>query len=203
MIAFRLPFVGLFGVVVAAGLFHLLAGFVGEPIKLDRATTVARLPNVRVDSRPLDDRRKPIEKPERTDRPSMPGLPGLVVEGPPAIKGMTGIPKIPRGEIGIGRIGPRLGGGGSDGDAAPLVRVLPQYPPHLRGRNVEGWVRVRFTVAADGTVKDARVVASEPAKDFDTAALAAVSRWRYRPRVENGAPVERVGLETILRFELE
>lgn len=203
MMALRLPIAAVVGAIVSAGLFYLLWSFVGAPIELGRATVVARLPSVRIDSQPIIDRWQPPRKPEQAERPSVPGLPGIDLDGPPEIKGLLGVASIPRTGIAIGGTGPRLGGGGSDGDAAPLVRVLPQYPAHLRGRNVEGWVRVRFTVAADGTVKDARVVAAAPENAFDSAALAAVARWRYRPRVEAGTPVERVGLETILRFELE
>lgn len=201
---FKLPIAGLLGIVAAAALFYLLSSLVGGPLDVERQTThVVRLPGVRADT-PLriHDRRRTV-KPQPADRPSVPALPSLDVGGPREITGMTGIPSFTPGRIAIGGIGPRFGGGGTDGDATPLVRVLPTYPPHLQGREIEGWVRVRFNVAADGTVKDARVVASQPEREFDTAALAAVARWRYRPRVEGGTPVERVGLETILRFELE
>jgi protein TonB len=51
-------------------------------------------------------------------------------------------------------------------------------------------------------VKDAVVVAAEPANVFNEAALAAISRWRYNPRVVNGEAVERVGVQTEIRFEL-
>ena len=54
-----------------------------------------------------------------------------------------------------------------------------------------------------GTVRDAVVVASEPGTIFDDAALKAIARWRYNPRVESGEAVERVGLQTIIRFKLE
>ncbi len=64
-------------------------------------------------------------------------------------------------------------------------------------------MQVRFSVTAAGTVRDAVIVASEPGTIFDEAALKAIARWRYNPRVVNGVAVERVGLQTIIRFELE
>jgi protein TonB len=62
---------------------------------------------------------------------------------------------------------------------------------------------VQFSVTAAGTVRDAAVVASEPGTLFDEAALKAIARWRYNPRVVDGMAVERVGLQTVIRFELE
>ena len=52
-------------------------------------------------------------------------------------------------------------------------------------------------------MKDAVVVAAEPQKLFESAALKAIGRWRYNPKVENGVAVERVGLQTIIRFEID
>ena len=82
---------------------------------------------------------------------------------------------------------------GEDRDAIPIVRVAPEYPPRAIARGIEGWVQVQFTVTTIGTVKDAIVVAAEPRKTFDDAALKAIARWRYNPKVENGVAVERVG----------
>jgi protein TonB len=92
---------------------------------------------------------------------------------------------------------------GVDGDVIPRIRVNPDYPPSAITKNIEGWVRVQFTVTAIGTVKDAIVVGSEPGTVFDDAALKAIARWRYNPRVVNGEAVERVGLQTIIRFTLQ
>jgi periplasmic protein TonB len=92
---------------------------------------------------------------------------------------------------------------GVDRDAAPLVRVDPEYPPRELARGTEGRVLVRFTVTAAGTVRDASVVSSEPRGVFDKAALDAIARWRYNPRVEGGTAVERVGLQAVIRFEVE
>ena len=44
---------------------------------------------------------------------------------------------------------------------------------------------------------------AKPANIFNDAALKAISRWRYNPKVENGQPVERRGVRTIIRFDLE
>jgi protein TonB len=84
-----------------------------------------------------------------------------------------------------------------------MVRPPPDYPPRAAAQNIEGWVQVQFAVTAAGTVRDALIVASEPGTVFDEAALKAIARWRYNPRVVDGAAVERIGLQTIIRFELE
>jgi protein TonB len=92
---------------------------------------------------------------------------------------------------------------GSDRDVIPLVRIAPDYPPRALSRGLEGWVQVQFTITATGTVKDPVVVNAEPKQIFDDAALKAIARWRYNPRVEGGVAVERVGVQTIIRFQLD
>lgn len=93
--------------------------------------------------------------------------------------------------------------GGSDRDTMPLVRINPDYPPRAASRNIEGWVLVRFTITPAGTVKDAVAVQAQPKGYFEEAAVKAVSRWRYNPKVEGGVAVERVGMQVKLSFNLE
>lgn len=71
-----------------------------------------------------------------------------------------------------------------------IAYTPPAYPPRAAARGLEGWVDIEFTVGADGTVRDAAVKAAEPAGTFDRAALNAVERWRYEPRLINGAAVD-------------
>lgn len=92
---------------------------------------------------------------------------------------------------------------GTDRDVIPLVRIAPDYPPRALSRGIEGWVKIEFTIGASGTVRDAKVVAAEPRGIFDEAALKAIARWRYNPRIEGGVAVERVGVQTIIRFEIK
>ena len=79
--------------------------------------------------------------------------------------------------------------------------MAPTYPARARERGTEGWVDLEFTVAKDGTTRDALVRAAEPVGTFDRAALDAVKRWRYEPRVVAGNVVEQ-RVQTRLRFRL-
>lgn len=73
-----------------------------------------------------------------------------------------------------------------------LVRsVNPEYPQRALEQLVSGWVQLEFTVARDGSVKDIIVTGSEPVRTFDSAAIAALRRYRYRPVLVNGAAVEQ------------
>jgi TonB family protein len=58
-------------------------------------------------------------------------------------------------------------------------KVQPTYPELARKMNITGTVKVQVVVAANGTVKDAKVVGGHPV--LATAALDAVKKWRFEP----------------------
>lgn len=58
-------------------------------------------------------------------------------------------------------------------------KVEPVYPALARKMNLSGTVKVEIVVAANGTVKDAKVVGGHPV--LATAALEAVRKWRFEP----------------------
>jgi periplasmic protein TonB len=89
----------------------------------------------------------------------------------------------------------------SDGDYMPIVQVAPQYPPRAADLGMEGFVLLEFTVTSEGTVRDPRVIESSNAI-FDRAATDAVLRFRYRPRVIGGEPVEVPGVRFRITFEI-
>lgn len=70
-------------------------------------------------------------------------------------------------------------------------KVEPDYPLQALERLVSGWVEMEFTVRKDGSVQDVVVVESEPRRTFDTAATAAMRRWRFEPVLRDGQPVEQ------------
>jgi TonB family protein len=59
----------------------------------------------------------------------------------------------------------------------PLKKILPAYPEVLRKMGISGTVRLKVTVAADGSVKDIEVQGGGAI--FAEAASKAVRQWRY------------------------
>ncbi len=54
-----------------------------------------------------------------------------------------------------------------------------------------------MVVNPDGTVRNARVLDAKPKGLFEAAAVQAVLRWKFKPKVVNGAPVEQKGAQKI------
>ncbi|MGE6261600.1 TonB family protein [Aeromonas media] len=82
----------------------------------------------------------------------------------------------------------------------PLQRVEPVYPYRAQQAGIEGSVTLRFSVDAEGRVQDVEVIDAKPKRQFERAAIQAVSKWRYQPRP--GATDKLV--QTInLKFKLE
>jgi len=80
--------------------------------------------------------------------------------------------------------------------------VAPEYPSRALERGTTGWVDIEFTVARDGSTRDATVRGSEPMGVFDRAALESVVRWRYEPRVVDGIVVDQ-RVAARVRFQLK
>jgi TonB family protein len=83
--------------------------------------------------------------------------------------------------------------------AVPVDRQPPAYPDSAG--NAEGTVRLSFKIDADGHVHGASVIDSNPKGVFDSAALAAVGNWIYRPRTVNGKAMEQPDNTILLRFK--
>jgi len=90
----------------------------------------------------------------------------------------------------------------AEGDYLPIVRVAPVYPSRALSRGLEGFVDMSFTVTTTGTVKDPIVLQSTSSL-FERAATRAVLKFKYKPRVVDGVPVEVSGVKTRITFELE
>ncbi|GIX21658.1 MAG: hypothetical protein KatS3mg121_0441 [Gammaproteobacteria bacterium] len=95
------------------------------------------------------------------------------------------------------------GPGPVEGGLLPLIKVQPVYPREALRKGITGYVVLEYTVTAAGTVSDIRVVESSPRGQFERASIAALERFRYKPRVVNGVPVAVSGLRHVFRFELE
>ena len=86
---------------------------------------------------------------------------------------------------------------GFDTDVIPVVRVQPAYPRRAKQAGIEGFVTMEVLIRADGTVTRAKVMESDPPRLFDEAALRAIERWKFRPKIVDGTPVSQRAKQTI------
>ncbi|HET7810367.1 MAG TPA: TonB family protein [Steroidobacteraceae bacterium] len=74
---------------------------------------------------------------------------------------------------------------------ARIEYVAPKFPVSTRNRNISGWVELEFTVRTDGSTGDIVVTNSNPRRTFDSAAVAAIAQWRYKPVMLDGKAVDQ------------
>lgn len=79
----------------------------------------------------------------------------------------------------------------AEGDIIPIVVINPIYPRDAAISGIEGWVRIEFTITETGTVKNPQVVDARPARVFNRAAIRAILKWKFKPRVVDGVAVDR------------
>jgi TonB family protein len=81
-----------------------------------------------------------------------------------------------------------------------IVQRVPAYPEGAKISGVEGDVVMQALISKEGTVK--RVHVTEGDSRLRSAAEEAVYKWRYRPYVLNGRPVE-VATTVTVNFNLD
>jgi len=144
-------------------------------------------------------RRKPPPPPAPPPPPSK-----MKVVAEATSQGMSGM-AIPTLDLSAsvtgGPMAGAMGKGGSaamfDGDLLPLQRIPPTYPRDAARAGVTGWVQLEVTVNADGTVRGAKVTDAKPKGIFEAAAVQAVMRWKFKPKIQDGKPVEQKGSQKI------
>lgn len=82
-----------------------------------------------------------------------------------------------------------------------LYRQAPVYPAAARRRGLEGSVRLRVALDATGAIDAITLIESSGSPLLDTAALAAVRRWRCAPARVDGRAVPTVA-EQRINFQL-
>ena len=90
-----------------------------------------------------------------------------------------------------------------DGDYLPIVKVAAIYPRRAQSRGIEGFVIVEFVVTKTGSVSNAKILEAKPQGVFDRAALDAVAKFKYKPRVVDGIAMEVAGVQNKISFEIE
>lgn len=78
-----------------------------------------------------------------------------------------------------------------------LLKITPKYPRKAVRSGKEGWVKIEFTITEQGAVVDPKVIASKPRRIFDRAALKAIRKWRFRPKIIDGKAIPRRAVQVI------
>jgi protein TonB len=198
--AFRFLAVSLIAATITFGLFWVmqaLVGVAGEMLDA-KPSSIVDFVRLKRDTRP-ETKKREIPKQKKPDQPPPPPQMDFSQNlNPDASAGEI----VPIVDASLGLVAVDLGGGGSDRDVVPLVRVEPRYPMSAKQQGVEGWVELMYTITKLGTVKDIVVTAANPGTVFNRAAIQAVSKWKYNPKIEHGEAVERPRVRQRIKFQL-
>ena len=120
----------------------------------------------------------------------------------------TGIGTGSGSGIGPGEGSGSGGGSGSGNGVRPKVpprlqaAVNPVYPENLRKKSIEGSVRVRIIVAADGSVESVSVSESSGYDEMDDAAVNAAYNYSFAPAEDADGNAVRCAISATVHFEL-
>ncbi|NNM00014.1 MAG: TonB family protein [Gammaproteobacteria bacterium] len=171
--------------------------------QLDESGVVHFLDFVRVEKNQQIKKKevKPRKPPSPEEPPPEPPAPQLDDVNPSAdAMAVSSVPvstEISLDGFGISRLA------AADGEYLPIVKVQPMYPRRALSRGIEGYVIVEFTVTKQGTTRDHLVVEAKPSGIFDKAAIAAAAKFKYKPRVVDGQPIEVPGVRNKITFQIE
>lgn len=187
------------GAVVTIALFYLMQWLIlTDKIALDEDETGRILDFVRVEEeQELQTRDRKPKPPPPPDEPP-PDMPDPTFDSNVESVGMDlgGASMDANLDIQAG------GGFSADGEYLPIVKVAPVYPRRALTRGIEGYVLLEFTVTKSGAVSDPVVVEADPPGIFDRAAIQAALKFKYKPKVVNGEPIDVAGVRNRITFEL-
>ena len=111
-------------------------------------------------------------------------------------------PTVQQSETGVAGEAPESTAISGGGHALTLIkRVVPKYPQASADLQEQGNTAVRIRVDESGSVTDAKVTHSSGSRRLDSAALAAVRKWKYAPSPRGSGP-NGWWIQTELRFVL-
>ena len=192
---------GSFSLIVIFGLFWVMQYLIDvADRKLDEDDPGRMLEFVRVNPEEVVNRRepppaKPIDPQELPPEPLPPSMDNIT----PGTTTINLPPPTVGTEIKFQGTLSQFG----EGEYLPLAIVQPVYPRRAVTREIEGHVIVELTVTKIGTTRDIQIIEAVPTGIFDKAALAAAAKFKYKPRVIDGQPIEVPGVQYKFTFELE
>ncbi|WP_041522354.1 energy transducer TonB [Gilvimarinus agarilyticus] len=190
------------GMLATAGLLLVMATLIQTDyvaMEPPESVTIGKI--VMPEAEIIVDYESPLARPEAPPAPPEMPLISTEVQVDPAAPTGTGVQFTDPVDntLSVGLVQP--------GDYLPIVKVAPQYPRTAIRRGLEGEVVVSFTVTRTGATRDIAVISAHtldgnPTSVFNSAAIKAAERFKYKPRIENGVPLEVHGVQNRFIFEL-
>ncbi|MFC1603265.1 energy transducer TonB [Pseudomonadota bacterium] len=205
---FRLAFSGLGGIIIALSLLWLMQLMVindDDVGAMKSKRPVMEFVRLKQTSETrLKQREKPEEPPPPEQPPQIPEM-ELAVAKPIARAPNIAMAMPELSMSAMNFDAPYIGAvakGTPDRDFMVLSRIPPRYPHRAERKKIEGWVKVSFIITEQGSVKDAIVADANPKGIFDRAALQAILKWKFKPRVTDGKPVATQA-DQVINFKLD
>ncbi len=189
---------GLLAVPVAIGLFYLMQALVDRDYKQED-TKARKIADIVVPDKVIETNLKEV-KPEKVEDPEEP---------PPDLEPIDFDTDI---DMNVANTAPttginlKLSSSGmssGDGEYLPIVKVAPIYPRRAQTRGISGYCIVEYTVTKTGSIRDPQPVDCQPSGIFESASVKAAEKFKYKPRVVDGEPIEVAGVQNKFTYELE
>ena len=189
---------GLLAVPVAIGLFYLMQALVDRDYKQQDAKA-RKIADIVVPDKVIETNLKEV-KPEKVEDPEEP---------PPDLEPIDFDTDI---DMNVANTAPttginlKLSSSGmssGDGEYLPIVKVAPIYPRSAQTRGISGYCIVEYTVTKTGSIRDPQAVDCQPSGVFESASVRAAEKFKYKPRVVDGEPIEVAGVQNKFTYELE
>jgi protein TonB len=194
----RLLIGGLLAIPVAGGLFFIMQYLIATADPRIDTKKRTRLADITMPEREIQTRKE--EKPKKVEDPEKPPpeLDTPDVDMDMDVQVVNVAPQV-RADVNI-NMGQSLS---TDGEYLPIVKVAPIYPRRAQTRGITGYCIVQYTVTTSGAIRDPKVVDCQPSGVFEKASLQAALKFKYKPRVVDGEPIEVAGVQNKFTYELE
>ncbi len=200
---------GLLGFIITAALFVGMLSLLNGQKHLVKSTDAQiKFSFVKDYQEAVVKKTPPREKPEPQEVSQAPAMPTIAMDKAP----LPAIDLPTDSQIGTdtkileGVKMPGLGGTGygTGNELSGMIKtaIAPMYPQKQLISKTEGWVKVLITVNQFGAVSDVKVLQAKPARDFNSAAIKAVRKWKFHPKLDGEQAVAFQVTQTI-EFKLD
>ncbi len=189
---------GLLAIPVAIGLFYIMQSLVDRDFKQEDSKA-RKIADIIVPDKVIETNLKEV-LPEKIEDPEEP---------PPDLEPIEFDSDVDMGVVnnapttGITLKLNSSGMSSGDGEYLPIVKVAPIYPRRAQTRGISGYCIVEYTVTKTGSIRDPQAVDCQPSGIFDRASVKAATKFKYKPRVVDGEPIEVAGVQNKFTYELE